>query len=511
MPPHREMTASRASSVGPRSPSPSQYEYYEDPQESEQEEQEEGEEEGGEEESRAAARARTQKHIQRRHAREMELPPHPNDYQLVLPITQIPRKRPAYPAYDDRLNKRTRAGQLHPQKWTNSNREQPPSPFSPPPAQNRPNPITALGAFAALPPEIRDAILRPLLLCQHAIRVFAGWTRAYPRSRPRLDLAVLRTCRALHRQGQRVLYGENTFEYDVRDPAAWDAATRRVLRDVFGRSELPFDRRGHLVRRVRVRVPADRMGFRGCAEAFARALRKFLPGGGLSGGCLHTLTLEVPALCVRDLEWRGDPEEVPICRFFREGSHVREALLRLPVQWVRVLAHDRNGKTYETVCDLRYFFKQKQEQAAMGMEGVDIGIGSQDGDGEEGEGERTGDVQAMKELWKRNVRQSKAQLYTLSWRLETLARDPDKAVDELHLWTRVPTENNDSAMAANFHTRRNPGRNDAESFVSLPPNWREVSSPAKAGVPKKKTKKTKNGNGNTGAEWLEGVTEEGGE
>ncbi|KAI0598099.1 hypothetical protein F4775DRAFT_601779 [Biscogniauxia sp. FL1348] len=466
MPPRKQTIAasakksndSRAGRVRYRSPTPSQSEYPEDQQDSEEREEEE--------ETRSRARLRAQRAIRRRQAREMELPPHPNDYKLVLAVTQATRKRTTNFPHDDRINKRTKTAGDYPWEWNNGRLEPPPSPFDLAdsdtglPARRASDPVHALGSLARLPAEVRDEVLGHLLVQRRAISVFRGWTLVFPRARPRgLAVAVLGTCRALRRQGLRLLFGANVFRYRMRDPSDAHGATARVLARVFARCAVPVARHGHLLRRLEIRLRAGDDGL------LVAALRRFLPGAEegdrlQAPARLHTLTLDVDAV-----PRRGEDTgvlQVPVCRLLGPGTRACEALLRLPVQWVRVVARCGGEHAYETRCDLRYLFKQRQEEEAMMMMTRTVGDGN---GGDEGEGKGGGvtDVQPVTELWERKVRQAKAQLCNLSWRIETLARDPHTAVDKLHLWTRVAgaasSDDDDSDLGPR----------------SLSHNWREPS------------------------------------
>ncbi|KAJ0117184.1 hypothetical protein J7T55_003601 [Diaporthe amygdali] len=70
-----------------------------------------------------------------------------------------------------------------------------------------------------MPMEIQQKIFRYLLLAEDPIQVFQGWSKLYHRQRSNLDPAILSTCRALFENGSAVLYGANTFQYKLRDPA----------------------------------------------------------------------------------------------------------------------------------------------------------------------------------------------------------------------------------------------------------------------------------------------------
>ncbi len=280
----------------------------------------------------------------------------------------------------------------------------------------------------------------------------------------------------LRDQGLRILFGENQFTYDLRDPAASHSHTHTVLDRVFGNSVVPINEYGHLIRHIRVKVHRSRLHFNEHRLNFERAILKFLPGGDLARPAnLHTLTLEVPAVCNDDLELDSttqEPNEVPICRYLREGSRVGDALFKIRPQWLRVLAWDRFNKCWETEFDLRYFHKDEQ----MRLEYTTLGDDKKDSTVDITNDQRTArdrgaatryrtkDVEAMEKLWDRKVENAMAGLRNLAWRIERLAIDPDMVVDKLGLWRPVATLRN--------HDSKSNGR---DGLVSLPSNWREPS------------------------------------
>ncbi|KAI0434703.1 hypothetical protein F5Y09DRAFT_337370 [Xylaria sp. FL1042] len=441
----------------------------------------------------------------KRQARYMETIAQLDENNCSLREILFTRGRPAYPAYDDSPQKRRKL-RHHPKvkklarrargaKKPGLKKRTEPSPVSTPIHTVS---LTPSCKLTELPTEILDEILRYRLLWPHEIVVFNGWERVYPRSRPRLDLSILYTCRMLRDQGLRILYGENQFEYNLRDPAKSHGHTNPVLDQVFGNSVVPINKYGHLIRYVKVKVHRNRLHFDHQRLSFERAILKFLPGGDLAHPAnLHTLTLEVPALCNKDLEedfmvLKEDstmleedsmmleekfiaqkPDEVPICKYLRRGSKVGDALFKIRTQWVHVLAYDKYHKCWETRLDLRYFHKDEQmklEYMALSenkkrsttdvVNNLSIAI-------EPGADTsyRTKDVEAMEKFWGREVKDAVAGLSNLAGRIERLAIDPDLVIGKLGIWRPVDTTKS-----------RGPRNNDRNGLVSLPSNWREPSS-----------------------------------
>ncbi|RYP10504.1 hypothetical protein DL765_008073 [Monosporascus sp. GIB2] len=284
------------------------------------------------------------------------------------------------------------------------------------------DPIASMGAFGGLPAEIRDEVFRQLLVWPRDIRVLRGWTLVFPRQRPRLaaGLALLRTCEVLRLQGMRILYGENTFLYLIRDPSDAHPATRPVLRGVYGNSVIPVDRYGHLIRRVKVVVEANRMCGREYRDNFIKAVTKF-EGGLAFPATLRTITIEVPALTALDLRNGGDPRHVPICNFFSgDGSRVVSALKKLNVQYIRVLATDRTARLFEGQIDMRYYASQRYHK-------------------NRGDDSSAGD-EVMMNTRRTNAALAEARLNSLPYNLQLLALDPDEAIRHRRFWTLIERE-----------------------------------------------------------------------
>ncbi|CAJ2508186.1 Uu.00g093720.m01.CDS01 [Anthostomella pinea] len=415
-----------------------------------------------------------------RRAQKLELEIHPNDAQLVLAITQT-RKRSANPAYDDRANKRAKivnaaTGERKEvavaRPWElNRALEQPPDPFDLGIGFSAPttNPITALGLMGRVPVEIRDEILRHLLVSPRGIRVLRGWSLVYPRNKPQLHPAVMHTCHVLRNQGLHILYGENTFVYDLRDPLDSKPATHQVVGGVFEKCVVPINQHGHLIRHIKIRVEANRLIPRDTRRSFELAIRKFLPDGGLvAAASLHTLTLEVPAPCMRDLRWtnwRNEPSRVPIREWFDKSSSAMQALHELQVQWIRVVATDRDDREWETRIDLRYTAKQKSMQ--QDADHNDYWSSSDDGKAEQAV-PNASDFRCINQAFVDNVKKARNHLRSLPWRLEGLTIDPLKAVGQLGLWKEIVRSPEDEEVDA------------ATEHMSLPSNWRDTPGPRRA-------------------------------
>ncbi|KAI1390965.1 uncharacterized protein F4822DRAFT_168188 [Hypoxylon trugodes] len=352
-----------------------------------------------------AARQQEKRRLQRE-AAKIEAPTHPDDDRAILLFTQTARKRSANMAFDDRDG--IKRPMLTP--WEKDKElEQPPSPLDLGIGISYLclNPMAAMGQFGMLPAEIREEILRYLLICPHDIRVFRGWSRVYPRSKPKLDLTILSTCKLLYKQGIRILFGENTFLYDIRDPATHLAATNPVMNRVFADYMVPINKYGHLIRHITVEVPANRLNLDNVPK-FTNAIQKFLPGGGLfETASIHTLTLNLPVFRLEDLEgsgWLEHPDSVPILKFVDQSSRTRKILLRLNVQFIRILAMNKDGDIFEHTINLRYYYKYRQAQLAYKRGEI-----------------ASSDAEGAMEHFQRQVEKAKARISNIPVRLYELA------------------------------------------------------------------------------------------
>ncbi|XXG99774.1 hypothetical protein Hte_006115 [Hypoxylon texense] len=218
------------------------------------------------------------------------------------------------------------------------------------------SPIDAMGHLGKLPTEIRDKILRYLLVSTRDIKVFNGWSIVYPRSKPNLDVSILSTCKVLHLQGVRIMFGENTFLYDIRD-IIQGTLSPTSMSVVYGGCLVPIDVYGHLIRHIKIHIDPNRLLIKN-ADTFTKAIQKFLPNHGLvEPANIHTLTLEIPA------KIKQQPGTMNVWDLF--GSDVRDTLAKLNIQFIRIIAtklEDNWEEKYEYAIDLRHFHKLKQEQ-----------------------------------------------------------------------------------------------------------------------------------------------------
>ncbi|CAF3461978.1 hypothetical protein SNK05_008564 [Fusarium graminearum] len=91
-----------------------------------------------------------------------------------------------------------------------------------PPAETQPRRINRARppkerSLMDLPAEIREEIYRGLLVSHKPVPVYDGWKKIYEREKPCLDINILMTCKKIFNEAIRVLYGENTFLYRLRD------------------------------------------------------------------------------------------------------------------------------------------------------------------------------------------------------------------------------------------------------------------------------------------------------
>ncbi|ETS79580.1 hypothetical protein PFICI_09433 [Pestalotiopsis fici W106-1] len=219
------------------------------------------------------------------------------------------------------------------------------------------NPKSGLGTFARVPTEVRDMILSYLLVHYNDIRVLNNWSLVYERSRPNLHVGILRVCRIFHRQGIRILYGENTFKYLVRDPSPMNPHTQLVIDHVYNSNHIPMEKHIHLVKKVKLVVEANRMHWYDIREAVPRALLMFVPGQ------LHTVAIELPAQTRESLGLDPDigtnMDDVPVSDWLHGNTLVLKTLQQLNCQFIRMLALTYENESFEALIDRRSHFTQR--------------------------------------------------------------------------------------------------------------------------------------------------------
>ncbi|KAI0120584.1 hypothetical protein BJ170DRAFT_600526 [Xylariales sp. AK1849] len=223
--------------------------------------------------------------------------------------------------------------------------------------------IEAIGEFAKLLTEIRDKIFRHLLIHHTDIRVLRGWSLLFPRSRPNLQAGLLNICRVFYREGVRILYGENTFVYLIRDPSEASYDTGLIVRHVYDSDQIPINKYGHLIRNIKIIIEANRMRLFDSRRNLPTAIQKFLPDHGfVTAAQLHTVTIELPAITRAVLKMRKDVgtsvEDIPAAQWFQAGSAVLTALRRLNCQFIRIVARTHDGECYAALVDRRPHFSK---------------------------------------------------------------------------------------------------------------------------------------------------------
>ncbi|KAI3396457.1 hypothetical protein diail_12177 [Diaporthe ilicicola] len=78
-----------------------------------------------------------------------------------------------------------------------------------------------------LPVELQQKIYQHLLIADGPIQVINGWSKLYQRQRSNLDPAILSTCKTIFENASAVLYGQNVFQYKLRDTARLEVNFRR--------------------------------------------------------------------------------------------------------------------------------------------------------------------------------------------------------------------------------------------------------------------------------------------
>ncbi|KAI1342120.1 hypothetical protein F5Y15DRAFT_332468 [Xylariaceae sp. FL0016] len=427
----------------------------------------------------------TTRKMKERQERDRERPMHPNDARMVLAVTQIPRKRHGG-AYDDKPNKKPkivtkRNGTVTHQKVS----EKLAWGYHPELEQraslcnngssiadldqddgNGIDPVMSMGVLGKIPAEIRDDIFRYLLLTPNDIPVLRCWSVVKPRKKPSCHLGILSTCKVFQHQGLRILYGENTFKYALRNPSDAHVDTQKFMAISYKGCHIPIDQYSHLLRHIKIRIEKQSLDYTQNCEAFEQAICKFLPEHGLAPPAnIHTLTIEVPAMTQRTLQWTGfgdDMNRVPVASILKRAC---AALLQLQAQYIRVIATDREDKLWETLIDLRYYAKEKLMQGQL--DGA--------GDLDSGKDSIPHDAPPMIERWERSVSRAKSALRNLPWRVEGLALDPDKAINKMGLWTYVSScDHDDGGDNADRGGQRSGSRRFVGETMSLPPNYRDT-------------------------------------
>ncbi|SPN97253.1 uncharacterized protein DNG_00767 [Cephalotrichum gorgonifer] len=229
--------------------------------------------------------------------------------------------------------------------------------------------------FMTLPTEVRLMIYRHLLISDDPIKVHSGWAIVYrhQRNRASFDTTVLRTCRICFAEGVRVLYGENEFEYLIRDAAPVQEASERIedpgtpqgnteatppltshpeeeensndeyhdddddtLPDVQATAttatqpdshDINISKVGPLMRRLSISAEANRSGPE-YSQTMARAITTLATLRPTRAN-VHTLRIKVRTA------WREETKEVALADWFMPGTAVMVSIIKLPVRFIK--------------------------------------------------------------------------------------------------------------------------------------------------------------------------------
>lgn len=222
--------------------------------------------------------------------------------------------------------------------------------------------------LTSLPPELREQIFRSLLVSPTPTVVHNAWATHHRRQAPRsLDPSVLRTCRLFYTEGMKVLYGENSFEYLVRDATAEGATPggeEVPAEDEEGEDEsdeeysdeeydddnepdvqvpeeapqhdINIPRHGPLMRYLTIRTEANRSGQEYLRTA-ARAISVFATLSPIRAR-VHSLSLEVQPT------YNAETGDFSFADWFEPGTELMRALVRLPCRFVEVVVLTEGGR-----------------------------------------------------------------------------------------------------------------------------------------------------------------------
>ncbi|KOS18479.1 hypothetical protein ESCO_000473 [Escovopsis weberi] len=267
----------------------------------------------------------------------------------------------------------------------------------------------------SLPAEVKDIIYRYLLLAESAIQVHNGWKLVYKgaqKNRLALHTSILRVSKATFAQASRILYGENTFLYLLRDhpnsatdlrgrdeddddrSSAGDegasdydyddsprVARRRALQKRRAqKNDINFNKYSWLMRRIVVEAERNRYS-EVTQDSMANAIRMFAnkppDGRGTRQRNIHTLTVRVAPQ--RIASHGPDAEDAyTFVNFFEPGSEVLRAIKSIECQYLHVDLLRGTGATATAtrrsrgvdrepgcrlIVDMRY---QRLERASLG-------------------------------------------------------------------------------------------------------------------------------------------------
>ncbi|KAI1102389.1 hypothetical protein F4804DRAFT_334317 [Jackrogersella minutella] len=258
-------------------------------------------------------------------------------------------------------------------------REEPPFVSKPTPASGRPTEeeLAALGDFRKIPAEVRVQIWKKVLVSPNDIPVYSNWTRVYPRKVFYIDSRILHTCKLIHREGHQLLYSDNTFLHDIRDPSKSACYNQFPVlhKSIFGgdRYKFPIEKYRHLIRHVKVNIPGLYLWYH-YKKKMQDSIETFLLSNG-QGQQAELLTFK---LCFTVVDGTDDPPDgVFIVSLRRIMSLYAEylpdflrAVCELHVPSIRVSVVDLHGFEFEQIIDMSNGFNNRKKYTDTGSQDV---------------------------------------------------------------------------------------------------------------------------------------------
>lgn len=244
--------------------------------------------------------------------------------------------------------------------------------------------VEPLTHFFTLATEIREKIYRHLLVSSKPIHVQRLWTELARRPSRRggrrgqndldvevtIETQILRVCRRTALEGTRILYSENSFLYQLRDPEVLEnkvasaRKTNRTTRSQKKQRTIDLAKYGHLIRHMAIELEPNRTGLQ-YQDLMAAALDTLVsPSAGVASPrvpmplrqpCghihLHTLTITVSPLFESNRRTvrpsaPGDQDVtikdgrfLSVVSFFSRGATVVKALQRINANFLRINVH----------------------------------------------------------------------------------------------------------------------------------------------------------------------------
>ncbi|KAL1881825.1 hypothetical protein Daus18300_000878 [Diaporthe australafricana] len=167
------------------------------------------------------------------------------------------------------------------------------------------------------PMEVQEIIYKHLLVADGPIQVINGWSKLHQRQRSYLHPAILLTCKTFSKNALAVLYGQNVFQYILRETAPFAAGFRE------GEQSIHIAKYTPCFRKLELKIERSRTDFAYC-NALARAIDVL----NTHGARLNQLVLDIsPSVEGNTLSTVG--------YFYRQGD-VMEALKALRTRFIEV-------------------------------------------------------------------------------------------------------------------------------------------------------------------------------